>query len=385
MDTPMFDAAICGAGPVGSALALLLARKANKPERIALVGPTLQAPPPSGSGRRDPRTLALNYGSQVLLQELGAWPDTAAPIATVHVSQQGRLGRTLITPEELGVPWLGFVVGYDALLSRLHKALVSSGVTLIPATPRRTLHANYVAFSHDQQHFHGKLCIQCDGERPSGVVRHYNQHAVLATVRASQPRQGWAFERFTPEGPLAVLPHPLGQNTYGVVWCCSPQSAERLRSMDHDGFTQALNQAFGSRLGRLAPEPERHVFPLQLHAGPAYINARTVAIGNAAQTLHPVAGQGLNLGLRDAAQLAQHLQGWLSRPEPSPAAALQAYAHTRRPDRWLTAAVTDTLPRVFTTGQALVEHACGLALLGMDTMPGLRKPLARHLLQGLRL
>jgi 2-octaprenyl-6-methoxyphenol hydroxylase len=385
MDTPAYDVVICGAGPVGSALALLLARKSPKPERIALVGPALHSASTAPANRHDPRTLALNYGSQVLLSELGAWPANAATIKTVHVSQQGRLGRTVINPEELGVPQLGWVVAYDALLATLHRALQSSGISLVQASPQRSLHNDYVAFTSSDTRFEGRLCIQSDGERPSGVNRQYNQHAVLVTVRASQPRPGWAFERFTNEGPLAVLPHPSGGDTYGVVWCCAPQTAQKLQAMNPTDFTQALNQAFGTRLGRLTPEPERHTFPLQLYAGPSYLNARTVAIGNAAQTLHPVAGQGLNLGLRDAAQLAQHMEAWLIAPDQPAQTVLQSYAQSRRADRWLTAAVTDTLPRVFTTGRSVIEHACGLALLGMDTLPGLRKPLARHLLQGLRL
>lgn len=384
MDTPTYDVVICGAGPVGSALALMLARKSRHPERIALVGPNVNAPPAKGN-QRDPRTLALNHGSQVMLNSLHAWPDHAARIDTVHVSQQGRLGRTLITPAELGVSELGWVVAYDALLAVLHQTLHNAGVTLIQASPQRTPGRQGVLFSDGDAHFTGRICIQSDGERPSGAVRHYNQHAVLVTAHASQARQGWAFERFTGEGPLAVLPHPSGANAYGVVWCCSPETARHLQALDQTSFTQALNQAFGQRLGWLEPEPERHVFPLQLYAGPSLLNARTVAIGNAAQTLHPVAGQGLNLGLRDAAQLAQHLQAWLANPEQAPEPALQAYAQNRGPDRWLTAAITDTLPRVFTTGRSLVEHACGLALLGMDTLPPMRKPLARHLLQGLRI
>lgn len=121
-----------------------------------------------------------------------------------------------------------------------------------------------------------------------------------------------------------------------------------------------------------------------MHAGPSLINARTVAIGNAAQTLHPVAGQGLNLGLRDAAQLGQALAPWLARPQGDATHRLAQFARNRRPDRWLTAGITDFLPRVFTTGNPLVEHACGLALLTLDMLPPLRHSLARQLLQGLR-
>jgi 2-octaprenyl-6-methoxyphenol hydroxylase len=121
-----------------------------------------------------------------------------------------------------------------------------------------------------------------------------------------------------------------------------------------------------------------------MHAGPSLVDSRTVAIGNAAQTLHPVAGQGLNLGLRDAAQLGQALAPWLADPLLDPETLLARYANTRRPDRWLTAGITDFLPRVFATGNPLIEHGGGLALLTLDLLPMLRNPLARQLLQGLR-
>jgi 2-octaprenyl-6-methoxyphenol hydroxylase len=383
MNTSTYDIVISGAGPVGSALALMLAHASSSPSRIALVGTAFNQQTQHGS--HDPRTLALNHGSQALLEQLGAWPGSASPIRAVHVSQRGRLGRTLITPGELGVGQLGSVVGYDALLGSLHKAIDRSGVTLIQARPARKLLADSLEFTDDAQRFTGRLCVQSDGERPQGVIRQYNQHAVLVTVQASQPRDGWAFERFTNEGPLAILPHPSGSAMYGVVWCCSTDTARMLEQLSLEDFAGALNQKFGTRLGWLQPQGTRHVYPLTMHAGPARINARTVAIGNAAQTLHPVAGQGLNLGLRDAAQLAQALIPWLDTPEQPPDAVLQDYAQKRSTDRWLTGAITDTLPRIFTTRRAWVEHACGLALLGMDTLSALRKPLAHQLLHGLRL
>lgn len=382
---PKYDVVISGAGPVGTSLALLLARRTPSPERIALVGPQFnqnqQAPGASGN---DPRTLALNQGSQALLHQLGAWPDVSARITTVHVSQRGRLGRTLITPQEMGVDQLGSVVAYDTLLSSLHQAVARSGVSLVPGRHQRKEHADHLEFSDGTAQFTGRVCVQSDGERPQGITRLYNQHALLVTVRASQPRSGWAFERFTREGPLAVLPHPAGQNAYGVVWCCTADTIDHLRALDDKAFALALNQAFGSRLGHLMPEGERHVFPLQMHAGPSCLSPRTVAIGNAAQTLHPVAGQGLNLGLRDAAQLALALEPWLLNTDSPAQETLKEFARQRQADRWVTAAITDTLPRIFTTGHALVEHACGLALLGMDTLQPLRLPLAQHLLQGLR-
>ncbi|SHH93712.1 FAD-dependent monooxygenase [Pollutimonas bauzanensis] len=386
MDAPTYDIAISGAGPVGSALALILAAKSPDPRRIALIGRHAAALPgaaPAAQAPPDPRTLALNHGSRVLLEQLGAWPGASASIDVVHVSQRGRLGRTLIDCAELGVARLGSVVAYDALLASLRRALARSGVALLEAPPGRAV-TGPVEPDRGGRRVSSALAVQSDGSRPQGIRRDYKQHAVLATVRAARPRQGWAFERFTAQGPLAVLPHPQGNDVYGIVWCCPPAQAQRLLALDGPAFEAALHDAFGDRLGRFLCLGERHVFPLSLHAGPSLLDARTVAIGNAAQTLHPVAGQGLNLGLRDAAQLGQALAPWLARPHTDAGHLLAQFARNRRPDRWLTAGITDFLPRVFTTGNPLVEHACGLALLTLDLLPALRNTLARQLLQGLR-
>lgn len=389
MDTPDFDIVILGAGPAGSALALALARKARDPSRIALLGPARSPVPPAGTGAAasagvDPRCLALNHGSRVFLESLGAWPTEAAEIRHVHVSQRRRLGRVVIDHAELGVPRLGDVVRYDDLLDALHRALDASGVTRIEGRALPRLCGSHVECRHEGGLTTARLAVQSDGARPVGVERHYGQHAVLANVRASRPRHGWAYERFTRNGPLAVLPHPQGDDIYSVVWCCSPERADALRGMPGGEFDRRLHEEFGDRLGEFRSVSRRSVFPLALHAGPSRIHARCIAVGNAAQTLHPVAGQGLNLGLRDVAQLAQALQQWLLRPETDPTPHCDEFTRRRNPDRWLTMAVTDFLPRVFSTGNPLVEHAGGAALLGMDLIPFLRNRLALQLLQGLR-
>lgn len=382
MSQPDHDIIIAGAGPVGTALALMLARHTHRPERIALAGRALGTPL---AGHDDPRTLALNHGSQALLATLNAWPAQTAAITTVHVSQRGRLGRTVISPENLGVETLGYVAGYGPLLATLHEQARQAGITCLEGEfdnggPQPGRASGIVA----GRQLTARLLVQSDGVRPTQIFRQYNQHAILAQVRASLPRAGWAFERFTRQGPLALLPHPAGADTWALVWCTTPGEAEHLRHLPAHDFNTALNDCFGARLGHLQLCGERAVFPLTLHAGPQRLGNHAVAIGNAAQTLHPVAGQGLNLGLRDAAQLAQSLAPWLARPHTPVGDSLDHFLNRRRADRWVTTAITDTLPRVFTTGNPLVEHACGLALLAMDLLPPLREPLARHLLHGLR-
>ena len=381
-----YDLVIAGAGPVGSTLALLLARYAPDPSRIALIGTTFISEPPPRADT-DPRSIAVNYGSQVVLQSVNAWPARNSTIETVHVSQRGRLGRTLITHTDFNVQRLGSVVAYPDLLAQLHGALRQSKISLVQdTTPGLSTTAdNVTVFLEDQRKtITARVAIQSDGVRPKGLERHYDQAAILSTVTASTPLHGWAFERFTSEGPLAVLPHPSGANRYGLVWCCKPERAARLAGEPETAFNQALNDNFGQRLGRLDVCAPRQVYPLTLNAGPIRLDRRRVAIGNAAQTLHPVAGQGLNLGLRDAAQLAHTLRFWVTDPASSPQPALDTFTQQRQADRITTGTITDMLPRLFATGNPIVEHACGLGLLAMDLSHALRAPLATHLPQGLR-
>lgn len=390
MQTPDFDVVILGAGPAGSALALALARKARDPSRIALLGPARPKAPPAGTGLSasvgiDPRCLALNHGSRVFLEGLHAWPSHAAAIRQVHVSQRRRLGRAIISHQDLGVPRLGDVVRYDDVLDALQDAVAASGVTRIEGRGLPRLMGGHVECRYETGSVTAALAVQSDGVRPQGVERHYGQHAVLGNVRVSQPQVGWAYERFTQSGPLAALPHPQGEAFYSIVWCCSPMQAEALRNATRPEFDRQLHEQFGDRLGDMQSVSKVSVFPLSLHAGPTQINPRCIAVGNAAQTLHPVAGQGLNLGLRDVAQLTQSLSGWLLRPESDPEPYCREFTRRRRADRWVTMAITDFLPRIFSTGNPLVEHASGAALLTMDLIPPLRNQLARQLLQGLRI
>lgn len=411
------DITILGAGPVGSALALLLARTSPDPSRIVLChawrgsrpapssdGSTEAAPSgsqpagkPENAAGPDPRSLALNHGSRVLLEGLNAWPQQGAPIHTVHVSQRGRLGRTLIRDTDFGVPELGTVHQYGRVQDALHSALQQSGVTLREGDTAviASQDADGATIAQGDQTWRCAIAVQAEGggfNDPAGLVqRDYNQHAVITVVRAAQPVPGWAWERFTREGPLALLPVHAGppdldnNDLFSLVWCCTPERANALRTATEQAFSAALSEAFGDRMGPLtATGGQRHIFPLQMRWKREIVQGRQVTIGNAAQTLHPVAGQGLNLGLRDAGLLAQWLGPWQQTPAASPDALLRQFAQARRSDRLVTAGITDLLPRVFASGWSPVEHACGLALLALDTVPGLRRPLARQLMRGLR-
>jgi 2-octaprenyl-6-methoxyphenol hydroxylase len=429
--TPDYKIAILGGGPVGQTLALLLAAITREPERIALItrdstplvpadgSVTLKSPsgestapgwaapgaPAAGTaaaGRpapaADPRSLVLNYGSRVMLESLGAWPAGAAGIEHIHVSQRGRLGRVVIDNCDFNVPQLGYVVPYITLASTLARRVEQSGVTVLTGHQASVRHQSdtAVSISRGDHTVTSAIAVFCDGAaadasgtggarnvNPTRIHRDYDQHALLTTVQATQPRSGWAFERFTQEGPLALLPLSDKGGTYSVVWCSAPARAASLALLNDAQFAAALGEAFGSRLGSFHSASPRHLFPLGLHARRELVMGRTVAIGNAAQTLHPVAGQGLNLGLRDAFQLTQALRSWVAVDAPA-ATALEAFARSRRTDRLLTAGLTDLMPRAFATGLNVAEHAGGLALMALDLCSPLRAPLARHLLYGHR-
>ncbi|MFA4913004.1 MAG: FAD-dependent monooxygenase [Burkholderiaceae bacterium] len=386
--TSRYDVAIVGAGPVGMALALMLASRVPDPSRIALYG---RASVLASTDARDPRTLALNEGSRLALDAMKAWPAHSAPIRNIHVSQSGRLGRTLIQHTDFNVTALGHVAHYTTLTDALDARLRESGISRrdpVQAADIQQDDPGPIADSHPVRiaDTRARLVVVADGAGGADITRQYDQHAVLATARASQPRTAWAWERFRSEGPLAVLPHPAGDDLYAIVWCCRPETANRLQRMAEPEFSRALNDAFGDRLGTLHAQGERHVFPLALKARRQVVQRRLVAIGNAAQSLHPVAGQGLNLGLRDAAQLSQALAPWLAdvHADASLAQALQHYGERRRLDRSVTGLLTDVMPRAFATGLAPVEHLCGAALLALDLSRTLRAPLARQLLYGSR-
>jgi 2-octaprenyl-6-methoxyphenol hydroxylase len=272
----------------------------------------------------------------------------AAPIQTIHVSQRGRLGRTIIRHHDFAVPELGCVVRYGQLYDQLTRALSASGVQVLVGDNARVASQDTlgVDLEQDSRRLRAKLVIQADGFTNVEPTRQYTQCALLTRARASRPRAAWAFERFTNEGPLAVLPHPEAPGEQSIVWCCTPQRAKTLQALSLEEFSQELTEMFGSRLGTLTAQTPVSCVPLMMTLRHQTIDRRCVAIGNAAQTLHPVAGQGLNLGLRDAATLAIVMRDWLVTPERSPTADLEHFKKLRVPDRQLTVRLTDLLSRV---------------------------------------
>lgn len=371
------DIAICGAGPVGLALALQLLRRGQSAQRIALIDAK-----PAEQAARDPRSIALSFGSRQLLEDIGCWPIPADPIERIHVSRRGRFGRTLIEARDFDIPALGYVARYGTLVEALGKALAGSGVHVL--RPRLvtawTENTDLVELQLGEgAPLRARIMVQAEGgvfsEQDARTLRRdYRQVGLIAHVATDTPQPRTAFERFTDEGPLALLPQDDG---YTLVWCAKPGTAEYLQSLGDDTFLAELQRAFGTRLGRFIRTSPRHAYPLGLNAQAA-ATGRTVAIGNAAQTLHPVAGQGLNLGLRDAAVLASTLA------RDAGPDALARFLARRRLDRGVTIRLTDTLARIFANPLAPAQSLLGLSLGLLDTLPFARRALAEHMMFGHR-
>jgi 2-octaprenyl-6-methoxyphenol hydroxylase len=373
-----YDIAIGGAGPVGLALATLLAARGMATSRIALIDAR-----ELDRAAMDPRSLALSWGSRQILEDIVAWPKEVHPIQQIHVSRRGHFGRTLIENRDVGVPALGYVSRYGAVVTALAAAAERAGVrTMRPVqiAGAEELADRVVLTLGDGRTLHAGLLVQAEGglysdRQGKPISRDYNQTAVICHVTVSEPQPLRAFERFTDEGPLALLPQDDG---YALVWCLRPARAQLTAALPEASFLAQLQAAFGQRLGRFLSASPRLTYPLGLNAG-TRSGARTVAIGNAAQTLHPVAGQGLNLGLRDAAVLARMLA---SAPEPD---TLRRFEAARRPDRGLTIGLTDTMARLFADTPAGVgQSLLGLSLGLLDAVAPARRLLAEQMMFGRR-
>jgi 2-octaprenyl-6-methoxyphenol hydroxylase len=379
------DVAICGAGPVGLALAALMARRGVAPGRIALVDAKAL-----GQAISDPRSIALSWGSRMLLEDVGAWPLPCTPIHQIHVSRRGHLGRSVMDRAEHKVDALGYVARYGDVVDALARACERAGVQVLRPVRVTALDERpdgVVLDLDDGRKLHAQAAVQAEGgvfgeQADRTQRRDYAQTAVIARVSSSRPVAHRAFERFTDEGPLALLPQdgPDGHR-YALVWCVHPERAQQLLDLGEPAFLRQLGEAFGERLGTFTGASERAAFPLGLNADPRF-SARTVAIGNAAQTLHPVAGQGLNLGLRDAAVLARLLARGIDR-EGGIADALARFAEERARDRGAIIRTTDALARVFANTGPL-QAVFGLALAALDTVKPARMLLAELMMFGRR-
>ncbi|HWS75111.1 MAG TPA: FAD-dependent monooxygenase [Quisquiliibacterium sp.] len=352
---------VVGSGPVALAFALFALRQGIDPRRIVLERREDAIPAALAA-----RQLAVSLGSWQLLRRIASAPP-AAPIATVDVSVTGHPGRTRITAAEMGVPALGYVLRYAPLLESLRKAAGEAGLFAAPADPDAAEHP--------------RLEIHAEGDTgEDAAVLEFEQAALLAEVEVEAQQGATAWECFTPEGPLALLPLPEPRR-YSLVWCAAPAESRRRAALAPEDLAAELQSAFGWQLGRVSIASPCFVAPMVRRSRRQTASEREAWIGNAAQMLHPVAGQGLNLGLRDAFLLARCLADADADGRPA-GTALTRYASERRVDRQGTIALTDAFARVFTMRP--LRPLQSVALSALDLAPPARAALARRLMFGHR-
>ncbi|HNC69075.1 MAG TPA: 2-octaprenyl-6-methoxyphenyl hydroxylase [Pseudomonadales bacterium] len=395
------DVLIVGGGMVGASLACAMARSVH-PWRVTLIESI--AMPPAGSRAQQPsfdsRCTALSVGSAGFLERIGLWQGLQAlvePIRSIHVSDRGHFGSVLMDAAQEGLDALGYVAENRHLGQVLLGALRQAADVRIIAPARAlavraTAGGMEVEIEHgaDRTRFAATLVVIADGARSAlagalGIAseqRDYGQTALIANIAHRHPHRGRAFERFTADGPLAML--PLGVATDGLarsalVWVQPHQQAAATGAFDDATFLARLQQRFGYRLGRLLRVGERQSYPLSLVRATEQARSGVVLLGNAAHALHPVAGQGFNLSLRDVAALAAVLDEARTRGEsPGEAVVLQRFVARQAADQQRTIGFSDLLPRLFGSDALPLAAVRDLGLIGFELFPTLRSLLVRH-------
>lgn len=379
-----YDVLIMGGGPVGGALALALRDTGLK------LG-VLETRPPNATSD-DPRPLALSHGTRLILERLGVWQalEPATPIARIHVSQRGGFGRVVLDAAEARLPALGYVLDYARLATVTAEAMRGGWCDYLTATALtgvRTEAETVVVelnSSSGPLHCSTRLLVIADGGMAATMsdmrTVDYRQTAVTARVTTAAAHDYVAYERFTPEGPLALLPHG---EALALVWTTAPERAEQLCAAPVSAFVDELQEAFGGRLGRFIAVERRASFPLRLKVARRVVAPHLVRIGNAAQTLHPVAGQGLNLGVRDAWELATEMKRW-RREDIGAAGPLRSYAARRRLDRGGGIWFTHNLVRLFSGDVAPARLVRGLGLAALGAIPPVKDFVVRRMTFGAR-
>lgn len=387
-----FDVLIVGGGMVGASLACALGATDLS---VALVeGQVGFGDRPSGL---DTRSIALAEGTRRIFETLGIWQDLAAdaaPIRRVHISDRGRFGATRLDASQYGFPALGYVADISALgrtlaehasaqpnVELLCPALLK-GLTVSPAGAQIRL-----ALDDAEQEVRARLVVAADGAR-SAVREHlgigavhwdYGQTAIIANIETELPHRGTAYERFTDTGPVALLPLPGrsgAEHRCGMVWTVRSARAQQVMDLSDDQFRTAAHERFGYRLGAFGAVGTRQRHPLALTRAREHVRPRVALIGNAAHTLHPVAGQGFNLGMRDVAVLAELIAAAAS--DVGDWQVLQRYARWRERDQRTMIAFTDGLARIFSNPLPGIGLVRDLGLLAVDMLPPLKSLLLRH-------
>ncbi|HEU0225275.1 MAG TPA: 2-octaprenyl-6-methoxyphenyl hydroxylase [Steroidobacteraceae bacterium] len=383
------DVAIAGGGMVGLSLAAALA---PLPLTVAVIEPV--APEASLQPSFDARTTALSAGSRRVLEGIGVWAGIAAaatPIRRIHVSERGAFGFARLTAGEQGVAALGYTIE-NRLLGRALRERCAGipRLRLVPAaaTGLAPVEGGLRLATDQGGDIVARLVVAADGAQSAlrsalgieATVSDYGQQAVIAHLDTERFHDHTAYERFTPTGPIAML--PIGEGRSAVVWTLAPAAARDVLELDDAAFIARLQQAFGSRLGRFTRVGKRQSYPLALTRSAELTAPRAVILGNAAQGLHPVAGQGFNLGLRDVAALAELLaEDCAARgaaADPGAAPLLARYADWRRPDRDAVIRFTDSLVRGFGMPLASLRALRATGLLAFDLLRPVKHEFARR-------
>jgi 2-octaprenyl-6-methoxyphenol hydroxylase len=379
--------AIIGGGLVGASLALALQAGAKaRGWRILLIEPF--APGDSYQPSYDARSSALAYGTRQIYEGLGVWAaisQRSEAIRQIHVSDRGRFGSTRLEAASEGVPALGYVVENAWLGQCLWQALDREVVNWrCPAEVSRLQAApgGYSLTLNDDSQVDCDLAVLADGGRSGlreqlGIAvreRRYDQSALIANITPGQAHGGQAFERFTDQGPMALLPLP--DDRCALVWTQQGMGAQRLLGLSERAFLDELQAAFGYRLGALRQVGARHVYPLTLVEAQEQIRPHLAVIGNAAHALHPIAGQGFNLSMRDVRSLADALLG--SSAGVGDFATLRGYRERQQLDQAVTVGFSDQATRLFSSAQPVLAAGRNLGLLGLDLLPPAKRWFARQ-------
>jgi len=385
-----FDIIIVGGGMVGASLARSLA---SCGVRIAVIEawPLTSDHQPS----YDDRAIALAYGTRRILEGMGLWSGLAPqtePIRHIHVSNRGCFGFTRLHCDDCEVDALGYVATGHSLGGTLMNGLdqVRNIELFCPARLESFdtgVDAVEVRFYQQGEAttLKGRLLVAADGARSPvrqglGIgVREwgYGQSAVISNITPGVAPSATAYERFTDTGPIAML--PLSEGRYGLVWTLDEQAVDEVMSLDDKAFLARLQESFGYRLGRLRNAGRRSVYPLKLLQAKEHVRPRVALIGNAAHAVHPITGQGFNIGIRDVAVLADVLSDAFRRGEdPGALALLESYARWRRRDQQAVALMTDGLVRLFTNPLLPVRVLRNLGLLALDVVPPAKRALTRQ-------
>lgn len=403
-----YDLVVVGGGMVGASFASALSHAAAGRKLSLLVVEAFASDKAKPLLNFDARSTAMSYGSSQIFQRMGMWQQlesSVTAIKEIQISDQGKFGSTRFTNVEQNVDALGYVIENSALGSCLEANLQSSAAVdyFCPASIESiTPTANGMSLQVDSDSgvhkIEAGLVVLADGGKSPicsqlGIqhrVEQYQQHALIANIAFEKPHGNIAFERFTESGPLAVL--PLGPiedvNRGSLVWTLSEQQANAYRHMAESELCPLLQQQFGDRLGKIKHIGARFVYPLALSVAQEQIRPGLVLLGNVAHTLHPVAGQGFNLALRDAARLAQTLLDALDKPStdgealtaasPGSMVILQKYLQLQQADQEMAIGFTDYATRLFSSNNSAKVWLRKFGLLGIDLVPSLRKEFAKQ-------